>query len=317
MNNHKIKFASTLFVFNFLLINFSLSSYAASEQNIYNPNKIFSIEYFYRIESSHKGPLYKFIQDKFFADGDNSTMNVKTETPREQTPSIQEPKVQVASLGTPEIKSLNDKLTEKPKNEISENLTGIKSTYKCATSGTIPDPKKRFTIIADPVCNWIQGDTGHFGTELNGTKDKTPGKTPGFNQSYACTSSMQNYAVGKRVNICDPGLGIVSLPIQIQKYYFGAKSTKARVSNTPIEIVNIKTGECVVGPLWETGPGDGEISQPKAIDLTSAVKKQIGGYSFISKFRPVPEGRVGCEGYKLKFVFKDQVKKITKYANIQ
>ena len=172
------------------------------------------------------------------------------------------------------------------------------------------DLASKFTKLPD---GWLSGKTSHFGTEMNGGKDQS---YKGYGAGW-CGAAMNS-----KINTCDPSVCIASLPISAQIYFFGTDDQKAnlykirqgrndqqlaaaggknfysRIGGTPLEIVNTKNNTCTVAPLWETGPGEGERGG-FVIDVTPCIKKtlQDSGTPFISKFRPVPKGKRGCEDY--------------------
>lgn len=116
-------------------------------------------------------------------------------------------------------------------------------------------------------------------------------------------TSMQSFSKQGTLPIDqDCRLFLVGIPQEIQRYFFPGQSPSS-YAGTPIEVVNLRTNNCTVAPLFETGPGQCEgknCGVGGSIDLTVAVKivlETAKGDNFPVRYRPVPKGKRGCEDY--------------------
>lgn len=168
---------------------------------------------------------------------------------------------------------------------------------------------------------WLTTNSSIFGLNANGSPDKT------ILPKYQGFTAMSDYSKGG-VNVRNKHTCIVSFPREVQNCYFGkvkgwgrnpgGKSKDqhyAEVAGTPVEVVNVTTGKCVVAPLWETGPGHDEglkwgfgMDLPYCTYVTMLQLDKLKGNKVV-KYRPVPKGKQGCEDYPNKEIAPVQIQK--------
>lgn len=163
-----------------------------------------------------------------------------------------------------------------------------------------------FKVLGD---GWLQTNSSIFGLNVNGSPDTV------INPAYGGKAAMSVVSASGPIDVRNKHTCIVSMAREAQSYFFGQVAWQKggagtsiiehykRNAGTPVEIVNLATNRCVVAPLWEVGPGHGEgLKHGFGVDLTYCTYvtmlnlDKVRGAKAV-KFRPVPKGKEGCEGY--------------------
>jgi hypothetical protein len=152
--------------------------------------------------------------------------------------------------------------------------------------------------------NWLETRGSNFGLNTNGKADRT------ILSKFAGLTAMSSLSATGPVRVTNTSVCVVSFPREVINYYYGKVNWKdgrsvyrkyKEIAGNRVEIYNYQNGRCAVAPLWEVGPGNKESqAQRFGIDLTYCVKVnmlQTRSGAPTVKYRPVPEGKEGCEDY--------------------
>lgn len=167
--------------------------------------------------------------------------------------------------------------------------------------------KRIFPKVED---NWFFTNASHFGLRANGLPDPT------ILPKYGGFTAMSNVAKkknGSPINVKNKHTCIISLPREVLSCIYRNVDWSNRldignlynqIAGDRYEIVNLNNNRCAVVPLWELGPGHGEgLKHGFGTDLTWCTKFTLlqfptqGSRNWNVKFRPVLEGKQGCEDY--------------------